>query len=388
MISRAHIILLSVTYAAFVSLGLPDSILGVAWPAMRASWGNPLEAVGLFTLILTLCSAASGFASARVLRGIGTGRVVFFSGLLTGGALLGFSLAPSFFWLLPLALPLGFGAGSVDAGLNHFAASHWSSRHMSWLHAAWGLGATMGPLIMGKTLTGSGWKQGYALIGVIQLGLAACFAFCIPLWSREGKLPEGLAMNGNADTEGPRAPRWSIWMAPLLFLVYSAVELGTGLWAASILVSLRGIEKPLAATLVSFYYGAIMLGRVLNGLVVDRVGNRAMAKGGIALAFAGAILFALPGLPLALSIAGLALIGLGCAPVYPCLMHEIPRRFDADTARKVIGRQVAFAYLGAAVLPPAFGLLGAYAGLGFIMPAVAISALLLLAMTALLDKAT
>ncbi len=388
-----HIVLLVIIYAAFISLGLPDSVLGVAWPSMRSGWGQPLEAIGVIALILTVCSAISSFASAFVLKRLTTGPVILISCVLTGGALLGFSIAPSFWWLVPLAFPLGFGAGSVDAGLNHFVARHYSSRHMNWLHGCWGIGATIGPVIMGSALAGAalggeGWAAGYRTISLIQLALAVVFLFTLPLWKREGAVPKNETDEAFSRNKKGPAPQWTAWLAPFLYLIYSAVEGGTGLWAASILVEGRGVDQTTAGIFVSFFFGSIMTGRFLTGVVSRRLGNRLLVRTGLIIALCGAALFSFAASSPAANLAGLVLLGLGCAPVYPGLMHETPRRFDPDTSRVVVGRQVAFAYVGAALVPPAFGLLAAGVGLWAIMPGVAVAAALLFGLSEVLNGST
>ena len=384
-----HATLLAVIYLAFISLGLPDSVLGVAWPSMRQTLGQPLQAAGLLTMILTACSAASSFASGAVLKRLGTGPVVMLSGFLTGLALLGFALAPSFGWLVALAVPLGLGAGSVDAGLNHFVAEHYSSRHMNWLHGCWGIGATIGPFIMGTALAGTlGWQAGYRDIAAIQLALACVFLLALRLWTRERSVPPRETPGGPPTPKNRLFPAWAPWLAAALYLVYATVEVGTGLWAASILVDGRHMGAPAAGLWVSCFFGAIMAGRFAVGLVAVRLGNRRLVRIGLLMAGAGALLFSLDGVPAPLSLAGLLLLGLGCAPVYPSLMHETMRRFDAGTARKVVGRQVAFAYVGGAVGPASLGLLGAQWGLAAIMPAVLVAVVVLLLLSAVLDRVT
>ena len=385
----AHATLLAVVYLAFISLGLPDSVLGVAWPAMRSGFGRPLEAAGLVTIIITACSAASGFASGQVLRHLGTGAVLTTSGLLTGLALLGFSFAPSFGWILFLAVPLGLGAGSVDAAMNHFVAEHYSSRHMNWLHACWAVGATIGPLVMGWALAGDGgWQRGYLVIASAQLGLTALFLLTLGLWRRERAVATAAAGVARAQRAPPAPVAWAAWLAPSLYLVYATIEVGTGLWAASILIDQRGLVASTAGWWVACFFGAIMVGRFALGFVSVRLGNRRLVRVGLCVALAGAIVFAVPGLPGPLSLAGLVLLGLGGAPVYPALMHETTRRFDAQTARTVVGRQVAFSYIGGACGPAALGLLGATAGLVAIMPAIVLAVLLLFYMVLRLDQVT
>jgi len=378
-------LLLVLVYAAFVSLGLPDGALGVAWPAMRADLGQPLEALGIVTLLWLASSALSGFAAGAVLARLGTPKVVVLSGLLTGLALLGFAFAPSFLGVTLLAVPFGLGAGAVDAGLNHFAAEHYSSRHMNWLHASWGLGATLGPLaIAASVANGDGWRRGYLGIAVAQLLLVAVLVSARRLWDQ---VP---ARAGPARPEsGPGRPvsRSALILAPLTYALYVGAEGGIGFWAASVLRDGRGFEPGLAGAITGAFYAAIALGRLVSGAVAERVGNRRMVRVGLALALLGLGLFSLQLGPLAAS-AGLALTGLGFAPIYPCLMHETPRRFDAVTTRRVVGHQVACACLGAMLLPPVFGLAAARMGLSVVAPSVALLVLLLAIGIVALDART
>ena len=384
----SHAVLLGTIYLAFISLGLPDSVLGVAWPTMRASLGQELASAGLITLVLTVGSALASFVGPRVLARWGTGPVVTVSGLLTGLALLGFALSPSFPLILLLAVPLGLGAGAVDARLNQFVAAHYSARHMNWLHGCWGVGATLGPLIMASALTGAtGWRQGYLWIGGVQLGLVLLFVLVLPLWQRQQAQSAESAAVSPTTPKGP-APTLAMWLAPALYLAYAAVEISTGLWAGSLLVDGRGLDAKTAALWVSCFFGAIMLGRFATGLLTLRLGNRQLVRLGIAVASLGAALFASNALPAPLSLAGLVLLGLGCAPIYPCLMHETARRFEPVTAAKVISRQVGFAYVGAAIVPATLGYLATAAGLGAIMPAVLAALLLLLLMSEALNRIT
>lgn len=381
-------LLLGIIYLAFISLGLPDSVLGVAWPSMRVSLGQPLESAGLITLVLTVCSALSSLASGMLLARFGTGPVVAASGLLTGLALLGFSFSPSLFAVMLLALPLGLGAGAVDAGLNHYVARHYSSRHMNWLHGCWGIGATLGPLLMGWALAGAGgWTLGYRVIAGIQLMLAALFLLTLRQWQQD----DNGAGTGQDGAKVPSDRTDSIlasWLAPTLYLLYAAVEISTGLWAASLLIGTRGIAPATAGLWVSGFFGAIMAGRFATGLIARRLGNRMLVRLGLLLAVLGVGLLSLPGLPDALALTGLVLLGLGCAPIFPSLMHETTRRFSPPLATRVIGRQVSFAYLGAATVPAAMGYLAAHAGLGVVMPCLLAALLLLLALSELLNRLT
>lgn len=384
----AHLLLLAIVYVSFVSLGLPDAVMGVIWPAMRADMGQPLAAVGVLTITMTVCAALSAGFAGRIVARVGTGVVVAASCLMTALALVGFSVAPSFAWLVLLGIPLGAGGGAVDASLNHFVAAHYSSRHMNWLHGFWGVGATTGPAVMGLALAGpGGWTRGVLTLGLAQLTLAALLWATLSLWRRERSHPTDAAAADEPPVVFKPVARRALWLAPLCFLFYVAAEMGTGLWAASILVH-RGTSLAQAGFWVSVYFGSITAGRFGVGLVSNRLGNRRLVGLGITLALLGAVLFALPGLPAALSLAGLVLMGLGCAPVFPSLMHEAARRFPADVARTVIGRQMMAAYAGGSVIPAAFGLLATWVGLGAVIPVVVLLLIALLWATRALDRLT
>jgi fucose permease len=385
----AHLILLGIVYVSFISLGLPDGVLGVAWPAIRADMGQPLAAVGIITITLTVSAAASSFFAGAIVKRVGTGVVVAASCLMTAMALVGFSVAPSFMWLVLLGIPLGVGAGAVDASLNHFVAAHYSSRHMNWLHGFWGIGATSGPLIMGWALASpTGWTLGARTIGLMQLALAVMLWLTLSLWSRENATPPKDDASHGATAAFKPVNTLAQWLAPATFLFYVAAEMGTGLWAASILVTDRGVPLAQAGVWVSVYFGSITAGRFGVGLIANRLGNRRLVRLGVAVAACGAALFAAYGLVGSVASAGLVLMGLGCAPVFPSLMHETARRFPDDIARAVIGRQMMFSYAGGSVIPAAFGLLATWAGLSAVMPVVVALLLALLALTVWLDSLT
>jgi MFS family permease len=358
---RPAFVLLAVIYLGFVSLGLPDGTLGVAWPPLAADLRLPIGLAGVITIVITLLSAASGFASGRIVASFRTGPVVLVSCVLTGSALLAIAHAGDFGWLLVAAIPLGLGAGAVDAGLNGFVAHHYSGRHMNWLHACWGVGATVGPILMGQALvSGQGWRGGYVMLGTVQLSLALLFLFSLRLWS---VVPER-AFAATVDGHTRAAPTLSAnsfsgWLSPVLFALYVAMEGTTGLWAGSILTVGRGFSVGQSAACVAAFYGAITGGRILAGMVVDRWGNRNVIRGGVIIALVGAGVFIAARTPTLASVA-LVLLGVGYAPVYPGLMHEVPRRFAPEATQTVIGRQSGAAYLGMAVVPPLLGLVAGW----------------------------
>jgi fucose permease len=393
-------LLIPVIYAAFVSLGLPDSVLGVAWPSMRQALGAPLEAAGLVAFLLMSCSAASSVASGWLNRRFGTGRIVLASSALTALGLLGYSFAPSFAWILVSALPLGFGGGAVDSSLNGYVASHYSSRHMNWLHASWGIGATIGPLIMTAFIAGTGWRYGYRTISCIQAVLALLFLASLGLWDRTAARGEGGAAlaagpaedpsPGHAERAKPKVGgmrRIEPWLQVAMYAVYAACEFSVGIWTVSMLRESRGIAPSVAGNWVALYYGGIMGGRILTGIVADKLGNRFMARLGLGIAAAGCVLLSLRQ-PDWLALPGLLLLGLGFAPIYPCMMHETPERFDEATYRRVIGFSIGAACVGGSVLPGLVGVLMSAATLEVLGPCVGAFILLLAVLGEALNRRT
>lgn len=398
----AQLLLLGIIYISFISIGLPDAVMGTAWPAVRQTFGQPLEALSAIVIAFTVSGAMSSFFGGPVIKKLGTGPVTAISCLLTSLALIGFAVAPSFVWLVVLAVPMGLGCGAVDAALNHFVAQHYSARHMNWLHGFWGVGVTLGPLVLVAAMASpAGWPRGALTLGLMQLALAVVLGLTLHLWhlvplssaSTNTHTPHTASVQqGTGNTHAhfasvkPANPL-ALWLAPLTFFVYVAAEGSAGLWLASILVGNRQFTPAQAGLWMSVYFGAITAGRFAVGLVANYWGNRRLVRLGIVLSVVAALLFAING-PTWLSLLAVALIGLGFAPVYPSLMHETARRFAPDTARVVIGRQAGSAYAGGAVLPPLVGMLAAWAGLATVMPAIAVMLLVLLALTEWLDRLT
>lgn len=352
---RRSLLLLGVIYLGFISLGLPDGSFGVAWPKIYPELDLAVGLAGVVLTVGTLLTATSGFSSGRIIARWGTGPVVLVSGILTASGLLLIANAQGLAGLLLAAVPLGLGAGAVDAGLNGYVARHYSGRHMNWLHACWGVGAMTGPLIMAAMMeTGRGWRGGYWLIGGVQFALALIFLATLQWW---GQVQER-ADSGDESriTSRPTLDADSLpgWLSAAIFSQYVGVEMTTGLWAGTIMVAGRGMDAAKAALCVMGFYGAIMGGRILAGFVVERWGARLMISGGLLLALAGAVLFASAQSALFDALA-LGLMGLGFAPVYPCLMHEVPTRFAPEAVQTMIGRQAGAASLGAAALPALAG---------------------------------
>lgn len=378
-------ILLVVIYIAFISLGLPDSLLGTAWPTMRAGLNLPLEAAGIFIMISTLSTAISSFISGHIISRIGTGRVTFISCLLTGSMLLCYSLAPSFAWLLLLTIPLGFGAGAVDTGLNNFVARHYSSRHMSWLHCFWGVGASLGPVIMTFAITqANSWRTGYRAIGVVQLSLSLILLLSLPLWKGNGSQREHPAPAERIRENVLRHK--GVLLSIITFLLYVGIEAGTGVWLGSLLIEGRGIARITAGVWISFFYVSITAGRFISGFITVSLTNRQLIRTGLLVSVFGAVMLALP--VRALILPGILLIGLGCAPIFPCMVHETPRRFGHDRSEIITGYQVGMAYLSGVAVIPLIGLLAGRISLEAVPLCILLFALLTLAGTERLNRIT
>ena len=353
-------LLLAVIYLAFISLGLPDSLLGSAWPSMHLEFGVPVSYAGVISMIIALGTVVSSLQSDRLTRRLGAGMVTALSVLLTALALLGFSLSRSFFALCLLAIPYGLGAGSVDAALNNYVALHYASRHMSWLHCMWGVGTSVGPYIMEYALTGGqGWNAGYRYIAILQFALTLVIFVSLPLWKKRAaqtRTEDAAADAGRALSlrEIIRIPGAKDVM--VAFFCYCAVEATTMLWASSYLALGRGVSAEAAAGYASLFFIGITVGRALNGFLTMRFSDAQMIRAGQALVALGALLLLLP-LGTGAALAGLVVIGLGCAPIYPCIIHSTPERFGADRSQALIGVQMASAYVGNCLMPPLFGLI-------------------------------
>lgn len=352
------LLLLIIIYLAFISLGLPDSLLGVSWPAMRLEFGLPLDAAGIIAMVTIGMTIVSSLANGYIIRKVGTGKLTLFSCILTGGALLGISMAPSFWLILPLALALGFGAGSVDAGLNNYVAHHFKAHHMNWLHSFWGVGATVGPLIMGNYLLHATWRDGYRTIAFIQLILAAILFLSLPLWKRHARSEQGQKAN-DVMSLAPDAHPLRIKGVPYAlstFLFYVAAEMSMGLWGSSYLVQVKGISVSAAARWIAMYFAGIMIGRFLSGFISFKFTNHQMIRGGVLIALGGVVLLVLP-LPAYALMFGFVIIGIGFAPIFPGMIHETPVHFGKNNSSVIIGFEMAAAYTGSAILPPLTGVL-------------------------------
>jgi fucose permease len=358
-------------YFAFISLGLPDSLLGAAWPVMQPGFAVPYSYAGIASMVISGGTILSSLLSGRVIKHFGTGKVTFVSVLMTAAALLGFSLAPSFVWILVLAVPLGLGAGAVDSGLNEYVAEHYQARHMSWLHCFWGIGAMTGPLIMAQLIAHNhSWRSGYQIIAILQFILVGVLFFSLPLWKKVGSAAGSEATSGVPalkKTHGLFFPLQirGVKIALVTFLFYCGVEATMGLWGSSYLVQVRGLDPATAAVWVSAFYGSITLGRLIAGFVTLKVSNKVLIRTGQGIIVGGVVLLLLP-LSAIFALIGFGLIGLGCAPIYPSMLHETPVRFGKENAQLVMGFQMAVAYIGSTFLPPLFGFIASATSLSLL----------------------
>ena len=353
-----HLLLL-IIYISFISLGLPDPLLGAAWPTMQVEFGVPVSYAGGISIVITFCTIISSLLSDRMTMRFGTGRITAFSVAITAVALFGFSVSREYWMLLLWAIPYGLGAGNVDASLNNYVALHYASRHMSWLHCMWGVGATVGPYVMGAALTGGmGWNSGYRFIAILQIVLSVILFVSLPLW-KERK-------DQTKETE-PRKPLSlkQIFRIPgirevmIAFFCGCAMETVVGLWASSYFVVKNQLPADLAASYASLFFIGMTVGRAISGFLTYKMNDTQMIRLGSSLIALGIVVMLLP-MGIVSGIVGLVIIGLGCAPVYPCIIHSTPAHFGEENSQAIIGVQMASAYSGVLLLPPLFGLVANY----------------------------
>ena len=361
-----HLLLL-IIYLSFISLGLPDALLGAAWPIMSREFAVPVSYAGGISLIIAMGTVVSSLQSDRLTKWLGSGKVTAFSVIMTAAAIFGFSISREYWQLCLWAIPYGLGAGSVDASLNNYVAIHYASRHMSWLHCMWGLGASIGPYIMGYALTGGmGWNKGYGIISVIQLLLAAAIFLSLPLWQKRkdepgagGATEKALTMKQILSIRGAKE-------VLVAFFCYCALEQTCILWGSSYFVLNIGLDEETAASLAALFMLGLTFGRFLNGFLTFRINDTNLIRLGQTLIGLGVVTMLLP-LGKFAAMVGLTMMGLGCVPIYPCIIHSTPERFGEENSQALIGVQMASAYIGICCMPPLFGLLANHIGV-FLLP--------------------
>ncbi len=379
--------LLGIIYLSFISLGLPDAVLGAAWPSMYPEFGVPVSYAGAISMIIAFGTIVSSLQSDRLTRTFGTGVVTAVSVGITALALWGFSVSHGFLFLCLWAIPYGLGAGSVDASLNNYVALHYASKHMSWLHCMWGIGATLGPYMMGAALTGGfTWNAGYRMISLLQILLTVVLVFSLSKWTKQSK--------GSEENDSPKALKLQeIFRIPgakeimVCFFCYCAIEQTAMLWASSYLNLAKGVEPKTAASFAGMFCIGITIGRGINGFIAMKLQDRQMIRMGQAIILLGVAAMFLPFGPV-VSLIGFSLIGLGCAPIYPCIIHSTPAHFGAERSQAMIGVQMASAYVGNCLMPPLFGFLADHVSIGILPLYLLILLGLMAAMHEMLEQKT
>jgi len=385
-------ILLIIIYLAFVSLGLPDPLLGASWPIMHEQMAVPMSYAGIISMITAGATIVSSLLSDRMTRRLGAGVVTSVSVLITAVSMFGFAYSDSFLVLCLWSVPYGLGAGAVDAALNNYVALHYAARHMNWLHSFWGVGTSISPYIMGWCLTRDmGWQGGYSTVGVLQLALTAVLFISLPLWKKRA----AVTVTAGGEEEIPDEPAVGMLKAVrirgvvlvlLTFFAYCSLETTAGLWASSYLVEHRGIDAETAARFASLFYLGITLGRLLSGFVSDLLGDRRLVRTGAIILCIGIVMVALPLSANYIALAGLVVIGFGCAPIYPSIIHSTPANFGRENSQAIIGIQMASAYTGSTFMPPVFGLIADHIHIGLYPIFLAVFGALILILSERLNR--
>lgn len=349
------IILLILIYIAFISLGLPDSLLGSGWPAIHLELNIDNSYMGFVSMVISFGTIISSLLSSKLTSRIGTRFVTLGSVFLTVIALFGFSFSKEFWMLIVFAIPYGLGAGAVDSALNSYVAVHYKAKHMSWLHCFWGAGTIISPFIMGYALTSSSWQDGYRIVGFIQLGIALLLFVTLPVWkvnkSEEEKQTKQVSTFSCLKIKG-------VIFVLIGFFAYCALEATAMQWASTYFVEVKGVDKERSAMLASLFYIGITFGRFISGFFIDKIGDKKAIIIGCSFLFLGIILLSLPINCFPLAISSFVILGFGCGPIYPCFIHSTPTNFGNENSSSIVGLEMTSAYIGTTFMSPLFGLLG------------------------------
>lgn len=381
-------LLLVIIYISFISLGLPDALLGGAWPMMYRQFHVPVSYAGIISMIISVGTIISSLQSDRLTRKLGAGKVTAISVGTTAAALFGFSISHSFIELCLWAIPYGLGAGSVDAALNNYVALHYKSRHMSWLHCMWGVGASVGPYILGYVMTGGKtWNSGYRVITMIQVVLTMILVFSLPLWKGRPMVSDetGEKVQAKALSLKEVVKITGVKEILICFFCYCALEQTTGLWASSYLTLYKGVPAETAASFASMFFIGITIGRAISGFITMKLNDVQMIRLGQTIIGLGILTLILP-LGANAALVGFVVIGLGCAPIYPCIIHSTPAHFGADKSQAIIGIQMASAYMGSCLMPPVFGLIANHIAVALLPVYLLVILILMIVMHELLIK--
>ena len=370
---------MAIIYLAFISLGLPDSLHGSCWPVMHLAMGVPISYLGILSMVISGGTIVSSLFSDKLARKYGTRIVTVVSVFLTAIALFGFSISTKFWMLIVFAIPYGFGAGAIDASLNSYVALHYNSKHMSWLHCFWGVGTVISPFVMSYALTHSAWYNGYRIVSLIQVCIGIVLLVTLPVW----KVNEDKNAAENEEKSVGISGALKIKGVPCLligFFAYCAAEATVMGWASTYLVEVKSVTAELAAKFGSLFFIGMTVGRFLGGFIMDKLGDRKMISFGTCVLLAGIVMLLVPAANPVLAEIGFVVIGLGCAPIYPCIIHSTPGNFGSENAGAIIGIQMASAYAGTTFMPPLFGWLGSLAGYSVLPLYLAVFAVLMILM--------
>lgn len=378
-------LLLALIYIAFMSLGLPDSLLGSGWPVIHNDLNVPISFMGIISMVISGGTIVSSLLSDKLTRKLGTRILTVISVFLTAIALFGFSFSDQFGMLIVFAIPYGLGAGAIDAALNNYVALHYTSKHMSWLHCFWGVGTIVSPFVMSYALTNSTWNNGYRVVGFIQLGIGLLLLATLPVWKANRQNVEdnakSIGLIGALKIKG--VPSFLIG-----FFAYCAAEATAMYWASTYLVEVKGITTERAAQFGSLFYIGLTVGRFLSGFIMDKLGDRKMIILGTSILSCGVISLLIPtGNPI-VPLVGFIIIGFGCAPIYPCIIHSTPNNFGEENSGAIIGIQMASAYVGSTFIPPLFGLLGTLISFAILPMYLSVFIIIMISMTELTFRIT
>ena len=355
-------ILLIIIYIAFIGLGVPDSLIGSAWPAIHTQLDIPVEAVSVITLLISGCTVLSSMFSAKILNKLGTAKVTAFSTAMTAAALLGYSFAPSFWFMIPLAVVLGLGAGAIDSGLNNYVALHCKASHMNFLHCFYGVGVSLSPYLMSQALSNIGWRGGYRYAFYVQAAIAILLIISVPLWkksSSDGQTEEEKTVNLSVLQMAKMSQVRLVWV---IMLATNAIEYACGVWGSTYLVEEKGFEEKYGALALTIYYVGMSIGRFVSGLLSDKISTWKRIGIGTAILAPAVIVMLLP-LNGVVSVIGLFLIGLGNGSIYPNMIHLTPHNFGKEVSQSIMGSQIAFAYIGVMLAPPMVSLVSGLFGI-------------------------
>ncbi len=384
-----YILLILLIYLAFISLGLPDSLLGSGWPVMHIQFDVPLSSAGIVAMLISGGTIISSLMSAKITKRLGTGLITTLSVFITAMALFGFSISTHFYMLCIWAIPYGLGAGAIDAALNNYVALHYSSRHMNWLHCFWGVGTIISPYIMSYFLTqNSDWNGGYKFVSFIQIAITLILLICLPLWKKAHPITYHDEKKSNTLSLKEAFKIKGVKEILIGFFSYCAAEGTVMLWVSSYLVEAKKITAETAAAFASFFFIGITVGRFISGIISNKISDKKLIQIGTGIIILGIIFISISVKISIPALLGFIIMGLGCAPIYPAIIHSTPKNFGKENSQSIIGIQMASAYVGSTFIPPIFGLIANYININLLSIFLMFFVVLMFIMTQKVNKYT